>query len=264
MTSGMSGEVQSVKRALRLLRQFTPQEPVWAVGELSRATQLHKSVVTRLMATMASEGFVVQRQSDRKYTIGPEAFAVGSLFEPFHMIHQVTRPVMDHLTERCGHSTCVGVPAGDHFMIIDTFEGNSAIRVAFEIGERPYYHGAAIGKILLSSLPWAEVLDVVGPEPLAAITPQTIRTHAALQREIESVRANGFAVSREESITGVGAVAAPIVNQDKLTIASISIVYPVHVVETADIREMSALVREAAREGSRQLHLLPRLDYQIN
>ena len=58
MTSGMPGEVQSVKRALRLLRQFTPQEPVWAVGELSRATQLHKSVVTRLMATMASEGFV--------------------------------------------------------------------------------------------------------------------------------------------------------------------------------------------------------------
>jgi DNA-binding IclR family transcriptional regulator len=247
------GEVQSVRRALTLLRQFTPRNPVWAIGELSKATGLHKSVVTRLMATMASEGFVVQRHSDRKYIIGPEAFAVGSLFEPYHLLHQVTRPIMDQLTERCRHSTCLGIPAGDHFMIIDTFESNSSIRVAFEIGERPHYHGAAIGKLLLASLPWNEVLDLVGPEPMAAITPHTIRTHKALQRELHEIRTAGFARSREESIFGVGAVAAAIVNRENVAIAGISIVYPVHIVDEAEIAAMSELVKEAAREGSRQL-----------
>jgi IclR family acetate operon transcriptional repressor len=205
------------------------------------------------MATMASEGFVVQRRSDRKYTIGPEAFAVGSLFEPYHLLHQVTRPIMDQLTERCGHSTCLGIPAGNHFMIIDTFESNSSIRVAFEIGERPYYHGAAIGKVLLASLPWSEALDIVGPEPMAAMTPHTIRTHQALQKELHKIRNDGCARSREESIIGVGAVAAAIVNRENNAIVGISIVYPVHVVDEAEIAAMSQLVKEAAREGSQQL-----------
>ena len=55
-----AGGIQSVRRALRLLASFTPERPQWSVGALARATGLHKSVVTRLMATMALEGFVVQ------------------------------------------------------------------------------------------------------------------------------------------------------------------------------------------------------------
>ncbi len=264
MTSRVPGEIQSVRRALTLLRQFTPQNPVWAIGELSKATGLHKSVVTRLMATMAAEGFVVQRPSDRKYSIGPEAFAVGSLFEPYHHLHQVTRPIMDRLTERCGHSTCLGIPAGGHFMIIDTFESNNSIRVAFEIGERPFYHGAAIGKVLLAGLPWSEVLDIVGPEPLAAITTHTVRTHEGLQKELQNIRLDGYAVSREESIVGVGAVAAPIVNRENQTIAGISTVYPIHVVDEAELDEMARHVKAAAQEASRQLVSLPRIDHVIS
>lgn len=259
MTTNGRGGIQSVRRALVLLKHFSPRKPTWAVGELSKATGLHKSVVTRLMATMASEGFVVQRPEDRKYSIGPEAFAVGSLFEPYHLIHQITRPIMDQLTERCRHSTCLGIPADDRFMIIDTLESNSSIRIAFEIGERPYYHAAAIGKVFLAGLSWSEALEIVGPEPLVSVTSNTIRTHEGLKQQLEQIRSNGYGVSREESIVGVGAVAAPIVNRENSTIAGISIVYPVHLVDEAEIDEMAELVREAAQEGSRQLASMPQI-----
>ncbi|MEA2526666.1 MAG: IclR family transcriptional regulator, acetate operon repressor, partial [Thermomicrobiales bacterium] len=83
------GTVQSVQRALQLLSLFAPhrtrlapRRTLWTVSDLARATGLHKSVVARLMATMALDGFVVQDPATKAYRIGPQAFAVGSAYEP--------------------------------------------------------------------------------------------------------------------------------------------------------------------------------------
>ena len=251
-----NGTIQSVQRALALLSLFTPAKPVWAVGDLARATGLHKSVVTRLMATMARQGFVVQDTVTRAYSVGPQAFAVGSVYEPYHVLHQVTRPLMDELTLRSGHSTCLGVPAGQRFMIVDTLEGNNQLRVAFEIGERPHYHSAAIGKVLLAGMTDEQVCEIVGDDSFPAITKHSITELDALRAELTRIRASGYALSDQESIIGVGAVAAPLTNAHGSTVAGISVVYPSHLTPETEIEALIELIKEYAVRASERIGVL--------
>jgi IclR family acetate operon transcriptional repressor len=245
--------VQSVQRALTILAQFGRARHRWSVTDMARATGLPKSVVARQLSTMAQQQFLIQDPVSKHYSVGPEAFAVGSVYEPYAVFHQITRPVMNDLTNLTGHSTTIGVPAGDRFMIIDTLQSRASLRVAFEIGERPYYHAAAIGRLLLAAMPMGQVLDIVGPEPLPRVTPRTITSLEALERELNIIRSRGVSVSLEESIIGVGAVAAGIADASGIWTAGIASVFPMHSVSDAEIEQITDATVDAARLLSSRL-----------
>jgi DNA-binding IclR family transcriptional regulator len=255
MTDQRNGSIQSVRRALQLLGAFTPERPQWSVGGLARATGLHKSVVTRLMATMALEGFVVQDPVTRAYTIGPQAFAVGNVYGPHLILERIARPIMQELAMSCGHACALGVPVDDQFMHLIVVESprSTPIRVTIEVGGRRPYHAAAIGKVLLAGMPQERVRHILGAGPLPKVTPHTIDSADRLLAELEEVRRTGIAISRQEAIPGVGAAAAGITNMHGACIAGLNVVYPIHLVPEQEIEQLGRLTVEAARRIAQRL-----------
>jgi DNA-binding IclR family transcriptional regulator len=256
--------VQSVQRALSLLSLFAPhrmphvpRRTQWSVSDLARASGLHKSVVARLMATMAADGWVVQDPRTRTYQIGPQAFAVGSVYEPSSVLDRVARPVMEELTARCGHASYLGVPAGRHYVYIIAVESTRSLRVTIEVGESRTYHSAATGKILLAGLDDGRIRELVGPDPLPRMTPFTIDSQAELLAEIHEIRRTGIAYNREESILGAGSVAVGIDDRDGERVAGLAVVYPFHVVTEAETAELAVTVAEAGAEISQRIGSLP-------
>src|SRR5260221_5652485 len=113
-----NGGYTSVRRALRLVQAFNRYHTRRSVGELAQATGLHKSIVTRLMATMAHEGFVVQDPLTRRYMIGPMLFSAGSLYEPAAMYREVPEPVLNELAASTGYTFGIGVADGTQVIIV--------------------------------------------------------------------------------------------------------------------------------------------------
>jgi DNA-binding IclR family transcriptional regulator len=70
-------------------------------------------------------------------------------------------------------------------------------------------HVSAAGKVLLAQLPPAR-LDEMLTGDLAAVTKRSKTSLASIKRELDTVRAQGFALNDEESELGLRAVAAPI------------------------------------------------------
>lgn len=260
MSEREGGTVQSVKRAMQLLSLFAPHRtPLappraqWTVTDLARATGLHKSVVTRMMATMAQEGFVVQDPVSKAYSVGPLAFAVGNAYRPHLVLSQAARPVMEELTATCGHASYLGVPAGHHYVFVVAVESTRSIRVTIEIGERRLYHSGAIGKVLLAALPDDRIRQIVGPDPLPKVTPYTLDRMDQLLEEVNEVRRSGIAYNREEAIVGVGSVAVGVHDARDECVAALGIVYPTHIVTDAEIEALVPLVRAAGAEISQRL-----------
>jgi DNA-binding IclR family transcriptional regulator len=248
--SSEPGSVQTVVRALKLLRLFTTDRPWWTVTDLSRATNLHKSIVTRMMSTMAQEGFVVQDPATRSYGVGPQAFAVGSVYQPYAVLHRLGHPVMEDLVAKSGHSVAIGVPTGKQFMVLHSIQGNGSLRVAFEPGERPYFHAASIGKALLSGMTDDEVREIVGPNPLPKVTQHTIESLEALFEDLEQVRESGVSETREEALVGIGGVASAITDISDRYVAALGVAYPIHMVTDSEIESFKGLVREGAQSIS--------------
>lgn len=247
---------------MRLLSLFAadstdplPRRTQWSVSDLARATGLHKSVVARLMATMASSGFVFQDPVSKAYSIGPEAFAVGSAYEPYTVLNHIARPVMESLTKECGHASHLGVPAAEHYVFLIAVESIRSIRVAIEVGERRHYHAGAIGKALLAGLSDERIREIVGADPLTKITPYTIDSVASLLAEIREVRRTGLAFNRQESILGTESVAVAIRNGRGESVAGLGIIYPMHVVSDQEVQGLAETVAAAGREIESRLHL---------
>jgi len=82
-------------------------------------------------------------------------------------------------------------------------------------------HCSALGKVLL-----AFGAAAIPREPFAARTARTITTRAALEAELVTVRAIGYAITAEELEPGLVAVAAPVFAGGMSAIAAISVSAP--------------------------------------
>ena len=78
------------------------------------------------------------------------------------------------------------------------------------------------GKALLAYSP-AAVVQARIDAGLPRLTPRTITTPGALQRDLRQTRTRGFAQDREESHVGVSCVAAPVFGSDTKVRAALSI-----------------------------------------
>ncbi|MGD8466334.1 MAG: helix-turn-helix domain-containing protein, partial [Anaerolineae bacterium] len=65
-----SSGIQSVERAIAILKSFSMEQPERGVSELSQALDLHKSTVSRLVQTLERGGLLTRNPETRRYQLG--------------------------------------------------------------------------------------------------------------------------------------------------------------------------------------------------
>jgi IclR family KDG regulon transcriptional repressor len=84
----------------------------------------------------------------------------------------------------------------------------------------PYY--SALGKVLLASLPPAELDAILSDGDLVPLTPFTITDRSALRATIEDGRHFGFATDNRESRSDIRCVAVPVYDPNGSIMAAMS------------------------------------------
>ena len=74
-----TSSVQSIERAIAILKAFSSEKKELGVTELSRQLGLHKSTVSRLLASLQREGLVEETLVTRKYRLGMALVTLGGL-----------------------------------------------------------------------------------------------------------------------------------------------------------------------------------------
>ncbi len=121
------------------------------------------------------------------------------------------------------------------------------------IGAAVPAHASAAGKAMLAHTPAARLGELLGAEPLRALTARTITGLAALERELEGVRARGYALDDEEHEAGVGCVAAPVVDHRERALAAISVSAPIQRIHAGDPVRLGMLLADRASAISQAL-----------
>jgi IclR family transcriptional regulator, acetate operon repressor len=116
-----------------------------------------------------------------------------------------------------------------------------------EVGRRVELHCTGVGKALLSRLEPADVSGIARRNGLPRHTPHTITTEAALQSEVEAIRAAGYAIDNEEQEMGVRCVAIALPGDFPAPMA-VSVSGPLGRVTDDFIARAVPLLQKAARE----------------
>lgn len=250
--------VQSVDRAALIL-EFLAIRGWSGVTEIGSQLGVHKSTASRLLATLEAHDLVVQHEESGKYALGfglvHLARAVTSGFD----LKRRARPACEQLAEDTGETVVLAILDDDEVMNIDQVISRASSVVSMSwLGRRTPMHCSANGKALLANLPQrrrAALLD----GPLEALTPRTITDSEELERQLDLVRKDGYAITVEELELGLSAVAAPIFAVDGELLGAVSVSGPTYRIPSKRLAELGDIVRATAASigGHRDLDVPP-------
>jgi DNA-binding IclR family transcriptional regulator len=228
-----------------ILAAFTEARPELAIGELAVELGLHKSTVSRLVATLEGRG-LVRRVGDR-FAPGPELVRLGGLATRGLALTSLAREALRRLAQETGETVNLAVRQGDFALNVHQVETGHVVGVRDWTGRAFPLHCTANGKALLAF--------GAGPFPdeLPALTEWTFTDPTELQEEIDEVRERGYAVAVEELELGLHAVAAPIFDSAGSCIAAVSVSGPSYRLPERRLQAVGATCVSAADEISGHL-----------
>ncbi|GAB5601608.1 IclR family transcriptional regulator [Thermus sp. FJN-A] len=220
------------------------------LSQLAAEAGLSPSTLYRLLQALARRGFV--EEEGGVYRVGPRAFAVGQAY-PRKSLLRAVRPEMEALAAETGESVNLAVMAGMEALYLDQAEGTKLVRLFTAPGSRAPLHATGVGKVLLAFRGVPEGLS------LEAYTPHTLTRREDLERELERVRAKGYALDNEEKELGVRCVAAPVFGPGGEVVGAISLSAPASRLSPAEAHRLAPRVVEAAKRASLRLGFAPAL-----
>jgi IclR family transcriptional regulator, KDG regulon repressor len=160
---------------------------------------------------------------------------------------------MRNLMEKT-HLTChLAILDGPEAVYIEKVEPQGFIRMDTWVGRRMRVHATSVGKALVAHIPQERLEKMLAERAMEKRTPKTITTVTRLLKELERVRAQGYAVDDEENNLGARCVGAPIFNQHGIIEASLGLSGTIHEVNVQTMPRILEALKDAARHISMQL-----------
>jgi DNA-binding IclR family transcriptional regulator len=244
--------IQSVDRAIRILKALSAGPGRLGVSELSDRLGLAKGTVHGLLRTLQDHGLVEQHRDSDKYQLGPQLLQLSTRYLDLSELRSRSLAWSELLATRAEEAVRVGVPHGDGMLVVHhVFRPDSSLQI-LEVGSVLPLHATALGKAVLAFDD--DVRRDVLQEKLAKLTGQTLSAPAALERELDATRERGYALEKEEAVIGEAGIAAPIFDRQSLAVGAVGVAGPrERVLKRGRERSLANAVLEAARGISRDL-----------
>lgn len=196
-----------------ILDLFTPQEPEWTTSEIARRCDLPVATAHRLLAALQRLEVVTRDPDTKRFRLGMTAFRLGERARQAIDLRAIALPVLTRLAEETGETALLTVlsDARDHSLCLERIESAQPLRLSVQPGRMLPLHAGASQKVLLAFLPEGERERILA-RPLNRLDRATVVEPDALRTELDLIRAQGYAVSAEETNAGVWGMAVPILD----------------------------------------------------
>jgi DNA-binding IclR family transcriptional regulator len=249
--AGTSSVLSTLTHAVRLLGEYSIEQPVLGTTELARRLKLSKSTTHRLVTTLATHG-LLRRTDDGRYRLGLRLFEIASLIPASLELREVAMPHLKQLERYAQETVHLAVREGAEIVYLEKVESTLTIRMYSRIGRRAPLYCTGIGKAILAFEP-EHVVQLVIEAGLQRFTPDTLVEEAALRQELARIREDGYALDREEIEVGLRCVASPIRDYSRKVVAGVSVAGPARRMTVARVRDLIPYVQDMAGRISGEL-----------
>jgi DNA-binding IclR family transcriptional regulator len=228
--AGSSGHlIQSVVMASAIIDALgSAAEPI-RLTALAQSLGETKAKIHRHLATLKYLGLVEQDQRTERYRLGQKLAHLGHIAAAQFDLRQVAEPYMRKLRDLTQQTVVLSVSVGGDSVVSLVVESANLVTLSVRLGTRLPAHSSAQGRVNLAFAPEA-VRDRVLARKLAPLTPRTIVDPAALRQRLARIRRELYDVAMDETMLGISAVAAPILNFHDNVVGVIAIVGTTHYV----------------------------------
>jgi DNA-binding IclR family transcriptional regulator len=196
--------VAAVERAFAVLDALANGQSELGTNEIARRTGINPSTVSRLLATLASAGFVEHVAASGRYRLGLRLLELGNAVLARLDLRELARPHLLALADATGETATLSAPGEGHAVTVDFVQSRASVQSVAQVGRPSVAHATATGKLLLA---FGGQEATEQPE---RYTERTLVAPEDLAADIERVRERGYAEAVGEREEGLHALAAPI------------------------------------------------------
>lgn len=251
---GEGGEqyhLKAISRALDVLECFTDERAELNLKDISGIISLPESSLFRILVTLESRGYLLQNP-DGTYCLPPKLL-LGRLHERSERVRKITRPHLERLVGRFNESASLAYLFGQRIEALDAVETFHEIRMTNTPGRVLPPHCSSLGKAITAFQEPRLIDRIVESYGLVRRTGRTVVDRQALLDEYARIRETGYAVDREETVTGGVCIGAALACDGSPVVASLSVSTPVVRMTPEREKEIIQAVLETAREAARDL-----------
>ncbi|MEJ8814969.1 helix-turn-helix domain-containing protein [Variovorax ureilyticus] len=208
------GGAAAVDRALSLLASFQAGDGALTLTQLAERTQLYKSTVLRLLASL-EHARLIHRQEDGRYALGAEIARLHGLYAASFSLEGIVMPVLRDLVAATGESAAYHVrqPQGDGWARLCLYRVDSP---------HPVRDHVRAGELLPAD-------RGAGARVLIAFGPETEWPRGAKDRKLcQSIRAQGYYAAVGDRTAELGGISAPVFRADGSLAAAVTLTMPAH------------------------------------
>ena len=209
MKLASTSAVKSLDRGLDILEYVAGCSEPPSFSQLLASLRIPRSSLFHLLTNLLSRNFLEREPNTERYRLGPGVAAIARKARRPSLGDRVT-PHLRQLSVETGETCGFYVRRADQVEVVASAISTQALSYTMKVGMNAPLYAVSAGKIMLSELPAEELSQYVARVTLAPVTPHTNRSKARLKKEIATIKATGFAYSREEFTVGITAIATAV------------------------------------------------------
>ena len=234
-------------------------EALAAAGQPMRLTALAnqlgepKAKMHRHLSTLKHLGFVDQDAKTETYRLGLKIVHIGQAAADQFDLRRLAEPYMMRLRDLTHQTVVLSTPASGDAIINAVVDSPNLVTISVRLGYRLPAHASAQGRLNLAFAPTAMQQRVLARK-LQVFTPRTLTDPVKLRERLAAIRERLYDVSMDETLLGISAVAAPILNFDNELVGALAVVGTTQYVHEPVDPEQLKLLRACTKAISLKLN----------
>lgn len=152
----------TLSRGLSILRAFQLERPFLTNTQISEATGIPRSTVSRLTTSLVRAGFLSYVVSERVYRLEPIVLSLAMVYQSHSYRLRMARPLMDSVARREQINVGLAVRDQHEMVYLDSLRFSRANRESRVLpGTRMPIETTALGRAFLYGMPKSEREDVL-------------------------------------------------------------------------------------------------------
>jgi DNA-binding IclR family transcriptional regulator len=242
---------RAISRALDVLECFDDARPERTLKEISQDIGLPESSLFRILLTLESRGYLKQ-SSDGAYALAPKVL-LGRLQERAEKVRAALRPHLQKLAGRFDETSSCAYLFENRIEALHSVETLHAIRMTNKPGRVLPPHASSLGKVITAFQKPEVINRILEVYGLVPRTNHTVCDRQSLIAEFERIRAQGYALDREESVAGGVCIGAAVTLDGSMVSSALSVSTPIVRMTPERELEITRAVLDAARAAAQDL-----------
>lgn len=230
------------------------------------STQLYKRVgfprgtAHRIVAALIEEGLIREDPRTELLELGARLINLASRSWDRFDLRAIAQDDIRALRDATGETVHLAVPSGSEMVYVDKVESLQAVRMRSRIGTRIPLYSTSVGKAYLAALDTTERQALLDQTTLRPITPHTLTTRRALEKELNETNARGYSLDREETELDIICFGCAVRGAAGQPVGSLSITVPKYRLTSLVSKICGAQIVACARRISARLAATPLQD----